>query len=163
MSTRAGPAWPSKIVASGEVTRDPMQSTELDDHHVQIEQGGVLHMATAQDQAEMGQQLLMAIGISTVFSGALVHIDGWLPGLILKVQARRSVNRGEQISIEDIWPSMHARLAQWIDAPSDADALDLSFDGAHCLLIPDVFTWRIQPVAFTLKCVLPAAPRSHHP
>lgn len=29
MSTRAGPAWPSKIAASGEVTRDPMQSTEL--------------------------------------------------------------------------------------------------------------------------------------
>jgi hypothetical protein len=99
------------------------------------------------------QNWLMAIGISTAFSGELVHIDGWLPGLILKVQAQQSVNHGDQVSIDHIWPSMHARLAAWIDAPSDADALDLSFDGAHCVLIPDVFTWHILPVAFTLKCL----------
>jgi hypothetical protein len=62
------------------------------------------------------------------------------------------VGDGDRVSISHVWPSMYARLAAWIDSPSDADALDLSFDGAHCLLIPDVFTWPIQPVAFTIRC-----------
>jgi hypothetical protein len=130
-----------------------MQEIEPDEHQLQIERGGTISLTVAHHQDELRQQLLMAIGISTAFSGELVHIDGWLPGLILKVRALKSVNHGDQFSIENIWLSMHARLAAWIDAPSDADALDLSFDGAHCVLIPDVFTWHILPVAYTLKCV----------
>jgi hypothetical protein len=126
---------------------------EKDEYHQVIEPGGDICMTVAANGAEMRRQLLMAIGISTLFGGGLVHLDGWLPGLILKVQALRSVNCGDQVSIEQVWPSMHTRLAAWIEAPSDADALDLSFDGAHCVLIPDVFTWHVLPVAFTLKCV----------
>lgn len=126
---------------------------EKDEYRQVIEPGGEICMTVASDGAEMCRQLLMAIGISTLFGGGLVHLDGWLPGLILKVQALRSVENGDQVSIEHVWPRMYARLAAWIEAPSDADALDLSFDGAHCVLIPDVFTWHIEPVVFTLRCV----------
>jgi hypothetical protein len=83
----------------------------------------------------------------------LVHLDGWLPGLILKVHALRSVDNGDWVSIEHIWLSMYTRLCAWIELPADADALNLSFDGAHCLLVPDVFSWHVEPVVFTLKCV----------
>jgi hypothetical protein len=48
---------------------------------------------------------------------------------------------------------MYALLAAWIDLPADADQLDLSFDGAHCVLIPNVFTWHILPVAFTISVI----------
>lgn len=140
-------------VVAVQLSKRAMQEIEPDEHQLQIERGGTISMTLAHDQAELRDQLLMAIGISTAFLGELVHIDGWLPGLILKVQALQSVDSGDRISIDLIWPSMHARLAAWIDAPSDADALDLSFDGAHCILIPDVFTWHILPVAFTLKCM----------
>lgn len=132
-----------------------------DEYHFQIEFGGTICMTMAHDQSEMSQQVLMAIGISTLLSGGLVRIEGWLPGLILTVQALKSLNSGDQVSIAHVWPSVHARLAAWIDAPADADALDLSFDGAHCVLIPDVFTWHIVPVAFTLKCVA-AIPGTRH-
>ena len=142
---------PSTVAAQS--IKRTMQEIEPNEHRLQIERGGAINMPIAHDQAELRDQLLMAIGISTAFFGELVHIDGWLPGLILKVQALQSVDSGDRISIDHIWPSMHARLAAWIEAPSDADALDLSFDGAHCVLIPDVFTWHILPVAFTLKCV----------
>jgi hypothetical protein len=129
-----------------------MQVLDADECRILIEPGGEIRMAIAEDHAAMCQQLVMAIGISTLFAGELVHIDGWLPGLILKVHALKSVGDGDRVSISRVWPSMYARLAAWIDSPSDADALDLSFDGAHCLLIPDVFTWPIQPVAFTIRC-----------
>jgi hypothetical protein len=146
--------WPSsrvqKVLGKAEVS---MQDIETDEYRLLIEQGGNICMTLAQDKAEMGQQLLMAVGISTLFGGGLVHIEGWLPGLILKVHALKSVEHGDQVSIAHVWPSMHARLAAWIDMPSDADALELAFDGAHCVLVPDVFTWHIEPVLFTLKCV----------
>lgn len=131
-----------------------MQIIEVDEHRLIIEPGGEIRMPIAADGSEMCHQLLMAIGISTLFGGGLVHLDGWLPGLILKVQALRSVENGDQVSIAHVWPSMYARLSAWVEAPSDADALDLSFDGAHCVLIPDVFTWHIEPVVFTLRCVV---------
>ncbi len=130
-----------------------MQVTDTDEYRFLIEPGGEICMTVAVDRDEMCRQLLMAIGISTLLGGGLVHLDGWLPGLILKVQALRSVENGDQVSIAHVWPSMYARLYAWIEAPSDADALDLSFDGAHCVLIPDVFTWHVEPVVFTLKCV----------
>jgi hypothetical protein len=130
-----------------------MQELEADEYCQTIKPGGEIRMAIAINEAQMCRQLLMAIGISILFSGGLVHIEGWLPGLTLKVQALKSLEPGDQVTIEHVWPDMYARLASWIDAPSDADALDLSFDGAHCILIPDVFTWHILPVAFTLKCV----------
>lgn len=119
-----------------------------------IEPGGEICMTVAADRDEMCRQLLMAIGISTLLGGGLVHLDGWLPGLILKVHALRSVDNGDQVSVEHVWPSMYTRLCAWIESPADADALNLSFDGAHCLLIPDVFTWHVEPVVFTLKCVV---------
>jgi hypothetical protein len=130
-----------------------MHVIDTDEYRFLIEPGGEICMTVAADRDEMCRQLLMAIGISTLFGGGLVHLEGWLPGLILKVQALRSVENGDQISIVHVWPSMYARLCAWIEAPSDADALDLSFDGAHCVLIPDVFTWHVEPVVFTLKCV----------
>ncbi len=126
---------------------------EQDEYRQVIEPGGEIRMAIATDGTEMCRQLLMAIGISTLFGGGLVHLDGWLPGLILKVQALRSVENGDQISIVHVWPSMYARLCAWIEAPSDADALDLSFDGARCVLVPNVFTWHIEPVVFTIRCI----------
>ncbi len=136
-----------------------MQAVETDEYRLMIKPGGEIRTTVAADSTGMCRQLLMAIGISTLLGGGLVHLDGWLPGLILKVQALRSVNHGDPVSIEHVWPSMYARLCAWIEAPSDADALDLSFDGAHCVLIPDVFTWHVEPVVFTLKCVtsLPGA------
>jgi len=118
-----------------------------------IEPGGEICMTVARDSTEMCRQLLMAIGISTLLAGGLVHLHGWLPGLILKVQALRSVENGDQIAIAHVWPGMYARLSAWIEAPADADALDLSCDAAHCVLVPNVFTWHIEPVAFTLRCV----------
>lgn len=130
-----------------------MQATETDEYRFLIEPGGEICMTVAVDRDEMCRQLLMAIGISTLLGGGLVHLDGWLPGLILKVHALRSVEHGDQVSIEHVWPGMYARLSAWIESPADADALNLSFDGAHCLLIPDVFTWHVEPVVFTLKCV----------
>lgn len=130
-----------------------MQASDTDECRVMIEPGGEIRTTVATDGMEMRHQLIMAIGISTLLGGGLVHIDGWLPGLILKVHALRSVEHGDQVSIEHVWPSMYARLSAWIEAPSDADALDLSFDGAHCVLIPDVFTWHIEPVVFTLRCI----------
>jgi hypothetical protein len=136
-----------------------MQATHTDEYRFLVEPGGEIRMTVATDRDEMCRQLLMAIGISTLFGGGLVHLDGWLPGLILKVHALRSVENGDQVSIAHVWPSMYARLRAWIESPADADALNLSFDGAHCLLIPDVFTWHVEPVVFTLKCVadLPGA------
>lgn len=131
-----------------------MRATESTECSQVIELGGEICIAIASDGAEMCQQLLMAIGISTLFAGGLVHLNGWLPGLILKVQALRSLNDGDQVSIDRIWPSMYARLRAWIDSPADAEALDLSFDGAYCILIPDVFTWHAEPVVFTLSCVV---------
>lgn len=131
-----------------------MRATESIECSQVIERGGEICMASASDGAEMRQQLLMAIGISTLFAGGLVHLKDWLPGLILKVQALRSLNDGDQVSIDRIWPSMYAQLSAWIECPADADLLDLSFDGAHCVLIPDVFTWHAEPAVFTLSCVL---------
>lgn len=125
------------------------------EYHFQVELGDTICMQIAHDQAEMRQQLIMALGISTLFSGRLVRIEGWLPGLILTVQALKSVRSGDRVSIEHVWPGMYARMTAWIDEPADADALDLSFDGAHCMLIPDAFTWHSLPVAFTLKCEAP--------
>jgi len=130
-----------------------MQAIETDEYRLMVKPGGVIRTTVATDGAEMCRQLLMAIGISTLLGGGLVHLDGWLPGLILKVHALRSVDNGDQVSIAHIWPSMYARLCAWIGLPADADALNLSFDGAHCLLVPDVFTWHVEPVVFTLKCV----------
>lgn len=137
-----------------------MPASESDDYRLMIEPGGEICTTVASDGTEMRHQLLMAIGISTLLGGGLVHIDGWLPGLILKVHALRSVEHGDQVSIEHVWPVMYARLRAWIESPVDADALNLSFDGAHCLLIPHVFTWHVEPVVFTLKCVaaLPGLP-----
>lgn len=126
---------------------------EQDEYRQLIEPGGEIRLAVATDGTEMCRQLLMAIGISTLFCGGLVHLDGWLPGLILKVQALRSVENGDQIDLAHVWPSTYARLSAWIEAPSDADALDLSLDCAHCVLIPNVFTWHVEPVVFTIKCV----------
>ncbi len=134
-----------------------MQAIETDEYRLMIKPGGVIRTTVATDGAEMCRQLLMAIGISTLLSGGLVHIDGWLPGLILKVHALRSVEHGDQVSIEHVWPGMYARLMAWIESPVDADALNLSFDGAHCLLIPHVFTWHVEPVVFTLRCVAVAS------
>ena len=105
----------------------------------------------------MRHQLLTAIAISTLLAGGLVHLDGWLPGLILKVQALRSVDNGDQLSIAHVWPSIYALLRAWIESPADADALDLCFDGAHCVLVPDVFNWHIEPVVFTLRCLAGAS------
>ena len=68
---------------------------EQDEYRLAIEPDGEVCMAVATDGAEMCHQLLMAIGISTLFGGGLVHLDGWLPGLILKVQALRSVENGD--------------------------------------------------------------------
>lgn len=130
-----------------------MSSSESDDYRLMIEPGGEICATVASDGTEMCHQLLTAIAISTLFGGGLVHLDGWLPGLILKVQALRSVETGDQVSIAHVWPSIYARLRAWIESPADADALDLSFDAAHCVLVPDVFTWHIEPVVFTLKCV----------
>ncbi len=130
-----------------------MHVIDTDEYRFLIEPGGEICMTVAADRDEMCRQLLMAIGISTLFGGGLVHLDGWLPGLILKGHALRSVENGDQIAIAHVWPSMYARLRAWIESPADADALNLSFDGAHCLLIPDVFTWHVEPVVFTLKCV----------
>lgn len=130
-----------------------MQASEVDEYRLMIEPGGKIRTKVGTDGTEMCHQLLMAIGISTLLGGGLVHIDGWLPGLILKVHALRSVNDGDQVSIEHVWPSMYQRLRAWIDSPADADALDLSFTGAHCILIPDAFTWHIEPVVFTIRCV----------
>jgi hypothetical protein len=130
-----------------------MQASDADECRVMIEPGGEIRTTVATNGTEMRHQLLMAIGISTLLGGGLVHIDGWLPGLILKVHALRSVEHGDQVSVEHVWPGMYARLRAWIESPVDADALNLSFDGAHCLLIPDVFTWHVEPVVFTLKCV----------
>lgn len=136
-----------------------MNETYSSEYRVMIEPGGEIRTTVATDGMEMRRQLLMAIGISTLLGGGLVHIEGWLPGLILKVHALRSVEHGDQVSIEHVWPGMYARLKAWIESPVDADALNLSFGGAHCLLIPDVFTWHAEPVVFTLKCVatLPCA------
>jgi hypothetical protein len=130
-----------------------MQFSETDEYRLMIKPGGVIRTTVATDGAEMCRQLLMAIGISTLLGGGLVHLDGWLPGLILKVHALRSVDNGDWVSIEHIWLSMYTRLCAWIELPADADALNLSFDGAHCLLVPDVFSWHVEPVVFTLKCV----------
>jgi hypothetical protein len=130
-----------------------MNETDSSEYRVMIKPGGEIHTTVAADGTEMRHQLLMAIGISTLLGGSLVHIDSWLPGLILKVHALRSIEHGDQVSIEHAWPGMYARLRAWIESPVDADALNLSFDGAHCLLIPDVFTWHVEPVVFTLKCV----------
>jgi hypothetical protein len=130
-----------------------MQAIETDEYRLMIKPGGVIRTTVATDGAEMCRQLLMAIGISTLLGGGLVHLDGWLPGLILKVHALRSVDNGDWVSIEHIWLSMYTRLCAWIELPADADALNLSFDGAHCLLVPDVFSWHVEPVVFTLKCV----------
>ncbi len=130
-----------------------MQEVEPDECQMQIEFGGETYMAIASDETEMCHQLLTAIAISTLLAGGLVHLEGWLPGMILKVQAIRSVENGDQLSIAHVWPSIYARMRAWIDSPADADALDLSFDGAHCVLVPDVFTWHIEPVAFTLRCL----------
>lgn len=126
---------------------------EQDEYRHVIEPGGEICMAVATDGVGMCRQLLTAIAISTLLAGGLVHLDGWLPGLILKVQALRSVDNGDQLSIAHVWPSIYARLRAWIESPADADALDLSFDGAHCVLVPDVFNWHIEPVVFTLRCL----------
>lgn len=128
-----------------------MQAVETDEYRLMIKPGGEIRTTVAADSMGMCRQLLMAIGISTLLGGGLVHLDGWLPGLILKVQALRSVNHGDPVSIEHVWPSIYTRLCAWIEAPSDADALDLSFDGAHCVLIPDVFTWHVEPVALFVR------------
>jgi hypothetical protein len=130
-----------------------MPETELVEYRQMIEPGGEIHTTVASDGIQMCHQLLTAIAISTLFGGGLVHLDGWLPGLILKVQALRSVENGDQVSIAHVWPSIYARLRAWIESPADADTLDLSFDAAHCVLVPDVFTWHIEPVVFTLKCL----------
>ena len=130
-----------------------MTSDNITDAYVQIERGGSFSISLAQNALEMRQQLLIAIGTSTLLGGDLVHIEGWLPGLTLKVQALRSLDEGEQVSIDHVWQRMYALLAAWIDLPADADQLDLSFDGAHCVLIPNVFTWHILPVAFTISVI----------
>lgn len=130
-----------------------MTSDNVTDAYVQIERGGSFSISLARNASEMRQQLLIAIGTSTLLGGDLVHIEGWLPGLTLKVQALRSLDEGEQVSIDYVWPRMYALLAAWIDLPADADQLDLSFVGAHCVLIPNVFTWHILPVAFTINVV----------
>lgn len=130
-----------------------MTSDNITDAYVQIERGGSFSISLAQNALEMRQQLLIAIGTSTLLGGDLVHIEGWLPGLTLKVQALRSLDEGEQVSIDHVWQRMYALLATWIDLPADADQLDLSFDGAHCVLIPNVFTWHILPVAFTISVI----------
>lgn len=130
-----------------------MTSGNITDAYVQIERGGSFSISLAQNALEMRQQLLIAIGTSTLLGGDLVHIEGWLPGLTLKVQALRSLDECEQVSIDHVWQRMYALLAAWIDLPADADQLDLSFDGAHCVLIPNVFTWHILPVAFTISVI----------
>ena len=130
-----------------------MTSDNITDAYVQIERGGSFSISLAQNALEMRQQLLIAIGTSTLLGGDLVYIEGWLPGLTLKVQALRSLDEGEQVSIDHVWQRMYALLAAWIDLPADADQLDLSFDGAHCVLIPNVFTWHILPVAFTISVI----------
>lgn len=49
----------------------------------------------AADEEDMRQLMLMAIGVSTLFLGRLVHIENWLPGLTVKVQALKSVDNGD--------------------------------------------------------------------
>lgn len=124
--------------------------------HLHVVRGGSCRIAMAHDSTEMRQQLLVAVAISTLLGGDLVHIDGWLPGLTLRVQALQSLHQGEQMSIQHLWPNMYAQLIAWLDQPADADILDLSYAGAHCVLAPNVLTWQVTPPAFTIKCVVPS-------
>lgn len=130
-----------------------------DELRLQIKKGGELVTSLAEDPAELGQHLLIAVGISTLFGGGPVHIEGWLPGLTL--MARAKFDQSEVgISISHVWPDMHARLSAWLnlEQPSNADALDLSFDAAHCFVVPDGFSRYLGGADFTLRCVTRGLP-----
>jgi hypothetical protein len=125
----------------------------MDEVQILVSGGGCLSSTGSAEAAALQHQLATGMAISTLLEGRLVMISDWLPGLHWRIQvSQQFADTLPGMAVAAIWNSVEPQLTRWLDQSADAEVFVLPPQWGECALVPSVYHWSPEPVAFTLRC-----------